>query len=168
MLGITPGQYRDYAAMRGDASDNLPGVNGIGPKTAAKLLCALGSARAAFDDIAAGGDGVVAAVGAGAMRRLADPDARPAWELNCAAMAMHDDLPLELDSTAGPAACRFLPTRSGPRSPHTSPAGRSSMRCACSAASGPTRHRGPRPSSKSVGPPRGRVARSSCRRCRKK
>ncbi len=42
MLGITPAQYRDYAAMRGDASDNLPGVNGIGPKTAAKLLCALG------------------------------------------------------------------------------------------------------------------------------
>ncbi len=36
--GITPTQYVDYAAMRGDVSDNLPGVPGIGEKTAAKLL----------------------------------------------------------------------------------------------------------------------------------
>jgi 5'-3' exonuclease len=122
MLGITPAQYRDYAAMRGDASDNLPGVNGIGPKTAAKLLTALGSARAAFDDIAAGGSAVVDAVGAGAFRRLAHPDARPAWELNCAVMAMHDDLPLglALDGGAGclpldPAAIRaaFAPHQPG-------------------------------------------------------
>ena len=54
LLGINGAQYRDYAALRGDASDNLPGVRGIGPKTAAKLLAALGSARAAFDDLARG------------------------------------------------------------------------------------------------------------------
>lgn len=36
--GVTPGQYIDYAAMRGDSSDNLPGVKGVGEKTAAKLL----------------------------------------------------------------------------------------------------------------------------------
>ena len=36
--GVTPAQYPDYAAMRGDTSDNLPGVPGIGEKTAAKLI----------------------------------------------------------------------------------------------------------------------------------
>lgn len=38
--GVTPVQYTDYAAMRGDTSDNLPGVPGIGEKTAAKLIAA--------------------------------------------------------------------------------------------------------------------------------
>lgn len=36
--GLAPGQYGDFAALRGDASDGLPGVPGIGDKTAAKLL----------------------------------------------------------------------------------------------------------------------------------
>lgn len=102
LLGIRPHQYRDFAALRGDPSDNLPGVRGIGPKTAARLLVALGSARAAFDDLADGGRAVVAAVGAGAARVLGHPAARPAWELNCQVMRMHDDLPLSLDLRRGP------------------------------------------------------------------
>ena len=36
--GVTPSQYVDYAALRGDTSDNLPGVPGVGEKTAAKLI----------------------------------------------------------------------------------------------------------------------------------
>ena len=32
--GLTPQQYPDYAALRGDPSDNLPGIPGVGPKTA--------------------------------------------------------------------------------------------------------------------------------------
>jgi DNA polymerase-1 len=36
--GVTPAQYPQYAALRGDPSDNLPGVPGVGEKTAAKLL----------------------------------------------------------------------------------------------------------------------------------
>lgn len=36
--GIDPAQYVDFAVMRGDASDGLPGVKGIGDKTAAALL----------------------------------------------------------------------------------------------------------------------------------
>ncbi len=36
--GVTPTQWPDYAALRGDSSDNLPGVPGIGEKTAAKLI----------------------------------------------------------------------------------------------------------------------------------
>ncbi len=36
--GVTPRQYVDYAALRGDPSDNLAGVPGVGEKTAAKLI----------------------------------------------------------------------------------------------------------------------------------
>ena len=36
--GVTPEKYVLYAAMRGDKSDNLPGVPGVGEKTAAKLI----------------------------------------------------------------------------------------------------------------------------------
>ena len=36
--GVTPAQYTDVAAMRGDTSDNLPGVPGVGEKTAANWL----------------------------------------------------------------------------------------------------------------------------------
>jgi len=36
--GVTPEKYPEYAALRGDPSDNLPGVPGVGAKTAAKLL----------------------------------------------------------------------------------------------------------------------------------
>ncbi|HEU4797661.1 MAG TPA: 5'-3' exonuclease [bacterium] len=40
--GVTPAQYADFAAMRGDASDGLPGVAGVGEKTAVTLLSAYG------------------------------------------------------------------------------------------------------------------------------
>lgn len=36
--GITPEQFIDYLALVGDSADNIPGVKGIGPKSAAKLL----------------------------------------------------------------------------------------------------------------------------------
>lgn len=40
--GVLPGQYADFATLRGDSSDGLPGVAGIGDKTAAGLLAAHG------------------------------------------------------------------------------------------------------------------------------
>jgi 5'-3' exonuclease len=40
--GVLPTQYADFATMRGDASDGLPGVAGVGEKTAATLLAAHG------------------------------------------------------------------------------------------------------------------------------
>ncbi|MDR6198649.1 5'-3' exonuclease [Microbacterium sp. SORGH_AS428] len=40
--GVAPHQYADFAVLRGDASDGLPGVAGIGEKTAATLLGAHG------------------------------------------------------------------------------------------------------------------------------
>lgn len=36
--GVEASQYHDFAALRGDPSDGLPGVNGVGPKTATTLL----------------------------------------------------------------------------------------------------------------------------------
>lgn len=98
LLGVRPGQYRDFAALRGDPSDNLPGVRGIGPRTAARLLRHCGSAAHAFDHL----DDVAAALGKGVAARLAAADARPAWELNCQVMTMHRDVPLDLDLAAGP------------------------------------------------------------------
>ena len=40
--GVLPSQYADFATLRGDSSDGLPGVAGIGEKTAATLLAAHG------------------------------------------------------------------------------------------------------------------------------
>jgi len=42
-MGVTPTQIVDYKALCGDASDNIPGVRGIGEKTAVKLLAEYGS-----------------------------------------------------------------------------------------------------------------------------
>jgi DNA polymerase-1 len=97
LLGVRPDQYRDFAALRGDPSDNLPGVRGIGPRTAARLLQEFGSARAAFDDLPA----VRSRLGAGVAAKLAEPAARAAWELNCQVMTMHADVPIDVDLTSG-------------------------------------------------------------------
>jgi len=45
-LGVRPDQVVDYLALTGDAVDNIPGVPGIGPKTAATLLAHFGSLAA--------------------------------------------------------------------------------------------------------------------------
>ncbi len=47
--GVTPKQYADYAALRGDPSDNLDGVPGVGEKTAAKLITKYQNIKAVFD-----------------------------------------------------------------------------------------------------------------------
>ena len=41
--GLRPDQYPDYAALRGDPSDNLPGIPGVGEKTASKWIREYGS-----------------------------------------------------------------------------------------------------------------------------
>lgn len=46
--GVTPKQYPEYAALRGDPSDNLPGVPGVGEKTAAKLITNYGGLDGIF------------------------------------------------------------------------------------------------------------------------
>ena len=47
--GVTPQQYPNYAALRGDSSDNLDGVPGVGEKTAAKLISKYKTLEAVFD-----------------------------------------------------------------------------------------------------------------------
>ena len=59
--GVLPEQYADYAVMRGDASDGLPGVAGIGEKTAASLLAAHGD-LAGIIAAAASGTGMTAGI----------------------------------------------------------------------------------------------------------
>ena len=46
-----PSQVVDYKALCGDSSDNIPGVKGIGAKTAAKLLNEYGSLDAIYADL---------------------------------------------------------------------------------------------------------------------
>ena len=46
--GIAPTQYLDYAALRGDSSDNLPGVPGVGEKTATKLIAEHGDLEGVY------------------------------------------------------------------------------------------------------------------------
>ena len=43
--GLTPEQYPDFAALRGDPSDNLPSIPGVGEKTAAKWIVEYGSLK---------------------------------------------------------------------------------------------------------------------------
>ena len=50
--GVKPSDYVAYAALRGDPSDNLPGVNGVGEKTAAKLINAYGSIDELYQHVA--------------------------------------------------------------------------------------------------------------------
>ena len=42
-FGVPPSQIADYLALVGDVSDNIPGVSGVGPKTASKWLQEFGS-----------------------------------------------------------------------------------------------------------------------------
>ncbi len=49
--GVTPAQYPEYAALRGDPSDNLAGVPGVAEKTAAKLINAYGGLDGVFSNI---------------------------------------------------------------------------------------------------------------------
>lgn len=47
--GLTPTQYPDFAALRGDPSDNLPGIPGVGEKTASKWILEYGSLQELID-----------------------------------------------------------------------------------------------------------------------
>jgi DNA polymerase-1 len=49
--GLTPAQYPDFAALRGDPSDNLPSIPGVGEKTAAKWITEYGSLEKLIENI---------------------------------------------------------------------------------------------------------------------
>ncbi len=109
MYGVAAENYLEYAALRGDASDNLPGVSGIGEKTAAILLDVAGSMASVWADIdhdegrslVEALDGWAAETGArrlGAtvLRRLTAPGARERFDFNVRMMSGRDDLDLGL------------------------------------------------------------------------
>jgi 5'-3' exonuclease len=81
---VPPSRYVDYATLRGDPSDGLPGIPGVGEKTAARLV----SQFATLDELVAGRDGLgprlSAALGASAeylaaMRRIVPVATDVAW-----------------------------------------------------------------------------------------
>ena len=109
LYGIAAEHYLEYAALRGDVSDNLPGVPGIGEKTAPVLLAQMGSMQAVWADIDhCAGATLVATldsyaeeeglrrIGAGLLKRLADPAARDRFEFNMSIMSGRTDLDLGL------------------------------------------------------------------------
>lgn len=51
-FGVRPERMADYLALRGDSVDNIPGVPGVGPKTAAALLSHFESLEALYADLA--------------------------------------------------------------------------------------------------------------------
>ena len=93
--GLTPTQYADYAALRGDPSDNLPGIPGVGEKTAAKWIREYGSLAALIDNA----DAVTGKVGESLRANLAHV------MLNRDLTALRHDAPIDTD----PGACRLVP-----------------------------------------------------------
>jgi len=109
LYGIAAEHYLEFAALRGDTSDNLPGVPGIGEKTAPVLLSQMGSMQAVWADIdhCAGANLVatldsyceetgVRRIGAGVLTRLTAPGARERFEFNLSIMSGCTDLDLGL------------------------------------------------------------------------
>jgi DNA polymerase-1 len=87
--GVTPAEYTEYAALRGDPSDNLAGVPGVGEKTAAKLIVTYG-----------GLDGIFANVDKQTPKlreSLAANEARV--RKNAEVMVLRRDAPIDLDLT---------------------------------------------------------------------
>jgi DNA polymerase-1 len=84
--GLSPTQYPDFAAVRGDPSDNLPGIPGVGEKTAAKWIREFGSLDALIDRV----DEVKGKVGNALREHLASVT------LNRQLTELVHDVPLEL------------------------------------------------------------------------
>jgi 5'-3' exonuclease len=88
--GVGPAEYPAFAALRGDASDCLPGVRGIGAVTAARLLAAYGEVEAARADPS----GVARLLGPGVAEALVTQ--RATYELNRELMAIREDVALDV------------------------------------------------------------------------
>jgi len=87
--GVTPQLYPQYAALRGDPSDNLPGIPGVGEKTAAKLINAYGGLDGIFEHV----DDQTPKL----RQNLIEFEERA--RRNVDAMVLRTDAPIELDVT---------------------------------------------------------------------
>lgn len=85
--GVTPSQYADYAALRGDPSDNLLGIPGVGEKTAAKLITQYSN----IDGVLANAEAQTPKLKAGLLEH-GDRVRR-----NAEMMVLRRDVPLEID-----------------------------------------------------------------------
>jgi 5'-3' exonuclease len=95
LYGVHPWQYRDFAALRGDPSDNLPGVRRFGSATATRLLTSFGTIEEAWARADNGErESVCEAVGEQAAVQLCDPGTREIVDRNRRIMRMRTDLPL--------------------------------------------------------------------------
>jgi DNA polymerase-1 len=88
--GVTPAQYPEYAALRGDPSDNLPGVPGVGEKTAAKLITTYGGIDGIYEHLDAQTPKLRAS--------LAEQEERV--RENARVMVLRRDTPVEVDLDA--------------------------------------------------------------------
>ena len=85
--GIEPGHVRDMLALMGDTSDNVPGVPGIGPKTAAMLIAKYGSIDGLYDHL----DEIKG------KRRERLEEAREIIKLSRTLVTLRDDLDFDFD-----------------------------------------------------------------------
>ena len=88
--GVEPGHVRDILALMGDTTDNVPGVPGIGPKTAAQLILQYGSLDGLLEHI----DEIKG------KRRENIEASRDVLELSRKLVTLKDDLDIELDLEA--------------------------------------------------------------------
>jgi 5'-3' exonuclease len=96
--GVHAAQYADYATLRGDASDGLPGVKGVGEKTAAGLLERYGDLVGIVEAAADPGSGMAPGPRAKILAALDYLAAAPR------VVAVARDLPVDRDGTALPSA----------------------------------------------------------------
>ncbi|PWU50797.1 DNA polymerase I [Micromonospora globispora] len=87
--GVGPQRYRDLAALVGETSDNLPGIPGVGPKTAAKWINLYGG----VEGVVAHADEIKGKAGDSLRERLADVIRN--YEINCLVSDL--ELPLTPD-----------------------------------------------------------------------
>lgn len=96
-VGVRPEQYLEYAALRGDTSDNLPGVPGIGPKRAAQLLAAFSCVADAVADPIGCRSVLGRPLGQALLDDLADPSTS-VFLRNVALMGIRRDLAVDVDA----------------------------------------------------------------------
>lgn len=89
--GLSPSQFVDYKALKGDASDNIPGVPGVGDKTASKLISEFGSIDNLLENLDALPEGRI---------KKAIADNRDQLLMSRRLATIVTDIPLDLDFDA--------------------------------------------------------------------
>jgi 5'-3' exonuclease len=94
--GVAGDGYLDFAALRGDSSDNLPGVSGVGEKTA-RTICELGPVEMTIKALQSGDEELSKTLKSAAKKLTTDADA---FFHNREIMRIRRDLPIELNDAS--------------------------------------------------------------------